>query len=192
MNDRKIISGKAEDDVWQQVNADLGNNADVLDYKATLEQAGNSVLFDIDIDPGGGFESGIASTRFAALLTPTTAFRFSVHEDHFIDDLGKFFGLQDVKLGYPALDHHLVIKTNNEQKLKALFAPEKVRQIFETLRNFDFGIRKHHTGEHLHTQIYLELNINDTMNEPDVLRPIYSAFYEVMMILRNIELLSDY
>src|SRR5206468_2662123 len=128
-----------------------------------------------------GFEGGYESTSFTTLLPGHQDFKFAVHEDSFIDDIGKFFGLQDVEVGYPELDRHLVIKSNDEAKVKTIFADSKVRAVFEKLQDFDFGIRHHHDDDSDLEQYFLELNIDDGITNPAVLRELYNAFFTVLV-----------
>jgi hypothetical protein len=64
MKKENKITGTIEDEVWQQIQRDLTADPDLLSYNATIVQAGHEILFEIDIDPGGGFESGYETTRF--------------------------------------------------------------------------------------------------------------------------------
>jgi len=183
METQKLFTGKTEAEVWKQIAADLKKDSDVYDYNAVIEQNGKKVDLMIDIDLGGGFEGGYENTGFSAAIASDTGFRFAVHEDDFIDDIGKFLGLQDVKVGYTTLDKHLVIKTNDEVKVKALFAHEKVRDIFEKLNSFHFGVHMHNADETGKKYPFLELNIEEGITEPDELRKLYSAFYDVLTII---------
>ena len=53
------------------------------------------IVLEIDIDLGGGFESGYETTVFSADLHTAPAFRFAIHEQHFTDEIGKFFGVEE-------------------------------------------------------------------------------------------------
>jgi hypothetical protein len=180
METQKIFSGKTEAEVWKQVEADLNKEKDVYDYNAVIEQDDKKISLIIDIDLGGGFEGGYANTGFSAGIPDAKGFRFAVHRDGFIDDIGKFLGMQDVEVGYTELDKHLIIKTNDEAKVKTLFTDGKVRAVFEKLDDFDFGIHMHSVEHGDHKQAFLELNIEDGITEPAELKKLYSAFYSVL------------
>jgi len=180
MEKQKLFTGKTEGEIWKQIDADLGDDQDIYDYNAIIEQDGKRTELVIEIDLGGGFEGGYANTAFTAQIADARNFRFAVHEDDFIDDIGKFLGMQDVKVGYAELDHHLVIKTNDEKKVKELFIDNEVRAVFEKLSDFDFGIRMHQIEGHEHKGAFLELNIDDGITEPDKLRKLYHTFYSVL------------
>ena len=183
MEPYKTITGDTEDEVWKQITADLDTEEDLFEYYALIEQGNREIKLAIDIDLGGGFEGGYETTSFTALLPNYHGFKFAIHEDSFIDDIGKFFGLQDVEVGYPELDRHLIIKTNDEDKVKTVFADSKVRAIFEKLQDFDFGIRHHHDDDSDSEQNFLELNIDDGITNPIVLRKLYNAFFTVLVTI---------
>jgi len=180
METQKIYKGKTEAEVWKQFEADFNREQDVYDYNAIIEQDGKRITLIIDIDLGGGFEGGYANTSFGAEITGPKGFRFAVHRDGFIDDIGKFLGMQDVEVGYSELDKHLIIKTNDEEKVKKLFTHKEVRDVFEKLDDFDFGIRMHSVEHGDHKQAFLELNIEEGITESAELRKLYSVFYSVL------------
>ena len=99
MTNENFIKGSGEDEIWQQINDQFLQNSDPLEYTAIIEQENRKVILDIDIDLGGGFESGYETTSLTAPLHHTTDFKFAIHEEHFTDEIGKFFGMQDVVIG---------------------------------------------------------------------------------------------
>lgn len=185
MEERKVISGATEAEVWPLVKADLNTGEDLLYYDALINQGDKQIRLYIDIDLGGGFESGSEITTISAPLAITPAFKFAVHDEDFLDTIGKFFGLEDVKTGYPDLDEHVVIKTNHEEKARQLFADAEVRSVFATLEDFDFGIHNREIEDSDQEQPYLELNINRGLVEPDELYKIYHTFCKVFEALQE-------
>ncbi|EHQ30313.1 hypothetical protein [Mucilaginibacter paludis] len=176
----KAYIGTTEDEIWQQIATDI--NDDTLEYRAMIEQDDKHVMLDIDIDLGGGFEGGYATTSYSAPVANHN-FKFAVHEEHFTDEIGKFFGMQDVEIGYPELDHHLVIKTNDEEKVKTLFVDPKVREVFTSLTDFDFGIHLHDIEDSDEKQAFLELNIEDGITDIPTLKELYHVFYTVLLTI---------
>jgi hypothetical protein len=185
METTKIFAGKTEAEVWKQIDVDLGNGEDVYDYNVIIAQGDKKINLIIEIDLGGGFEGGYANTGFSTQIIPDKGFTFAVHHDDFIDDIGKFLGMQDVEVGYPELDHALVIKTNDDEKVRLLFTDSNVRAVLEKLSDFDFGIRLHHVPDTDVKQAFLELNIEDGITEPTELRKLYNAFYTVLEIIER-------
>lgn len=174
----KTYIGTSESQIWEQIANDI--NDGTLEYHAIIKQNDDDIYLDIEIDLGGGFEGGYATTSYRAPIVNATNFKFAVHEEHFTDEIGKFFGMQDVETGYPDLDDHLIIKTNNDDKVRSLFADDDVRRIFVTLENFDLGIHRHDVEGTDEKQAFLELNIEDGITDIATLRQLYHAFYVVL------------
>ncbi|WP_192822025.1 hypothetical protein [Rufibacter sp. LB8] len=117
----------SEEELWQQVALDIARDKNLTSYSAQLNLNDTEVFLDIDIDLGGGFESGFSTTTFMAPLLSPSTFQFVLHEQDWMSEIGKFFGMDDVTLGYPELDEAFVVKTNQPETLQALFADEHLR-----------------------------------------------------------------
>lgn len=179
MQDEKIITGATEDEIWRQLTAQLTSRQDLLDYSVVIEHNSRRINLDIYIDLGGGFEGGFESTMLRTQLTTTDTFKFAVHHQGFIDEIGKFFGMQDVVIGYPDFDKALIIKTNDEAKVKTIFSDALVREVFQSLHDFTFGIIMHHADHHEKVP-FLEFYSDVAITTPTELRKIYSAFCKVL------------
>jgi len=185
MEEQKIITGNTEQEVWEQVAADLTAEEELFSYDVLINQGNKHIELYIDIDLGGGFEGGSETTQFSAPLHVTRDFKFAIHDEGFLDTIGKFFGLEDMKTGYPELDQHVVIKTNVPEKVRELMADSTIRNVFTTLADFDFGIHTHTVEETGIEQPFLEFNINQGVTDPETLRKLYHAFYEVLIKLED-------
>ena len=182
METQKLIYGESVEQVFEQIGADFEAEPGMLGYDALIEQAGRKIVLVIDIDPGGGFESGFETTTITAPLKTTPIFRFAIHHEGILDEIGKFFGMQDVITGYPEFDKKVVLKTDNEERVKSLFDSAEVRSVFGSLLNFTFGITKHSTQDERKAP-FLEFNIDRGIVDASELRSIYSAFFKVLTIL---------
>jgi hypothetical protein len=179
--EQHIITGATEQEVWDKISAELATEEDILTYDTIISYGGRNIELYIDIDLGGGFEGGSELTQFSALLNVNQNFRFAMHDEDFLDSIGKFFGLEDVKLGYPELDDRLVIKTNTPEKVVSLFADPELRSVFTGLEDFDFGIHTHTPDDTDEERTFLELNIDQGITDPLLLQRIYRAFYAVLV-----------
>lgn len=175
----KQITGHTTDELWQQVTADLSGK-EVYEYDVALEQDGRRIMLDIDIDLGGGFEGGYATTRFMAPVSPVHDFRFAVHHQELVDSAGKFFGMEDVVIGYPEFDEALIVRTNDRERTRRIFADPEVRKLFASLRYFTLHITHHHVSDQKEKLPFLELMIEDGITDPVVLRGLYEGFCKVL------------
>lgn len=188
METERHIRGHNEDQVWAQVESDLAQKPDLLLYRAILEQQHRAVLLDIDIDLGGGFEGGFATTIFSARFPNPDGFRFAMHEESFFDDLGKFFGMQDVEIGYQDFDDRIIVKTNDEGRIRAMLADDHIRTMLQSLKEFIFEIvppEDDTAGEEGHAT--LELIIEEGITDPVRLREIYHLFFGILLFINPAE-----
>lgn len=179
MSATKQIAGNTTDDIWQQVSADLSGQ-EIYEYNAVLVENGRAVELTIDIDPGGGFESGYKFTSFRALVASKHDFRFALHHQDLIDTAGKFLGMEDVVIGYPEFDAALVIKTNDRERTRRIFSDVNVREIFKSLRLFTLHLTHLHVAGEKEKALFLELSIEEGILDPAVLRNLYDAFNKVL------------
>src|ERR1700739_216231 len=100
MEQTKMISGNNEDEIWQQITAGLKDDS-TLEYHVIIKQQERTVLLDIYIYPGGGFESGYEFTKLTSQILQEHDFRFALHHEDFVDKMGKLLGMEDVIIGYP-------------------------------------------------------------------------------------------
>lgn len=185
MEEEKIIRGATEDEIWQQIKTDLTGNPDLLDYSVVIKHSNRIIYFDIFIDLGGGFEGGFKSTILRTALRTTDDFKFAVHPQGFIDEIGKFFGMQDVVTGHSEFDKNLIIKSNNESKVKAIFSDALTREVFQSLHDFTFGIIMHHIN-HDQKGRFLEFYSDTAITDTTELKKIYSAFCKVLTVVDSV------
>jgi len=185
MEHNNLLSEEAEEAIWKKISADL-NESDPLDYQVFIDYKGRQISLNIDIDLGGGFEGGYAVTSFSSLMHKHDDFRFAIHREDFIDEIGKFFGMQDVVVGYPEFDKRIIIKTNSPEKVKEVFESAQVRELLQSLEHFSFGIVLHHVADSDYKEPFLELVIEDGITDVGALRKIYNAFTHVLSIVDGI------
>src|SRR5688572_28431901 len=124
----KNFRAETEEDLWQQFASDLAAREELLDYTARLSLANRTVIFNIDVDLGGGFEGGFETTSFTAPVTGHNDLRIHIYPQDWVNEIGKLFGLEDVELGYPELDKEFIIKTNQTETLKSIFTDQTLQE----------------------------------------------------------------
>lgn len=185
MEQENIISGRTEEEVWQQINAQFLTNPDPLEYRAVIVQEQRKIVLEIDIDLGGGLESGYENTTLTAELPTTPAFRFAIHDKSFTDEIGKFFGMEDVEIGFTEFDKKLIVKTNNKLRVREIFSDEAVRKPFESLNDFTLGITYNNNGGSARNAPFLEFQTETGITNTKQLKEIYHAFISILIMLDN-------
>ena len=173
-----------EEEKWNEITSALNEKGIPFQYKTVLEHNGHAITIDMDMDPGGGFEGGFEFTvltapvpvQFTSMSAKVTVpeFRFALHDEKGLDRIGKFFGMEDVSLGYEELDKKVVIKTNDTETAKHLFKDKETRSVFASLR--DFSLQVSGSNEDIH----LELMIDRLVDDPAELRRIFQAFVSLL------------
>lgn len=180
MIQEKIILSNTEDDIRRQLTTDLAAFPGIQQYQAIIKQNGKPVHLFIDIDPGGGFESGYEATLLRATADQRTDFSFVIHKEAFFDKVGKLFGMQDVEVGYPEFDKQAIIKTNDEERIKNILADPAIRKIFQWLAGFNFQVRFHRAPESDNPESFLELEVEAGVTDVEMLLSLYKAFTAIL------------
>jgi hypothetical protein len=183
MQEERHIYGHNEEEVWQQINEDLIQNPDLLQYRAIIHQQNKEIMLDIDIDLGGGFEGGYATTILSAPFRNPEGFKFALHEESFFDDLGKFFGMQDVKIGYPDFDDQIIVKTTDESRVRTFLNDDTIREGLLNLKDFTFEVVLPDDGDTENNDSRLELIIEEGITDPARLRPLYDLFFSTLNMI---------
>lgn len=169
---------------WDEIADTLKNKGIPFQFRTVLEHNGRAINVDMDMDPGGGFEGGFEFTVLSAPVpvqfTSISArvndpdFRFAIHDEKTLDRIGKFFGMEDVHLGYDDFDSKVIVKTNNKEIARQLFSDPEVRRVLGGLKDFSFQISsgKEEPG--------LELMIDRLIDDPEELRALYTAYTAVL------------
>jgi hypothetical protein len=175
MQERKTITGENEGVIWEQVNADFLSGG-AYDYHAIVQHENHHITLDVVRSPGGGAGGGYGTTTLSTPLRSNTDFRFSLQPEDVLNRLGKLFGMQDIKTGYPDFDRHVIVQANDEQKVKQLVSDDAIRESLQNMSGYRIHIVKHnekHTDE-------LELFIQRALFDVNQLRDAFRAFYHVL------------
>ena len=184
MDEEKVISGQNEEIVWQQIESDFKIDPLPLQYHVVLEQDGQRILLDMHDNHAVGFEAS-ASTELSAYIYNRNGFKFAIHKEGFVDEIGKFLGMQDYVLGYKDFDDTFVIKTNDEQKVNLLFADGAIREALMAYPDLTFGIVEYLMEESDGKIPFLELCIKKSVTDTNALRSLYTAFRSVLLAVEK-------
>ena len=185
MMETRVINAASEAEITDQLKAYLRREGDAFQHRVCLQDGEKNILLDIDIDPGGGFESGYATTRFSAPVASSGDFAFTIHPEGFLSDFAKLFGLQDEVVGYPEFDKKVIIKTNDAGKVKTVFSDAATRQAITTLSTFNLQLGNSNAEENTKK---LTLEIEEGITDPAALLPLYHTFRKVLEQVEKIGL----
>ncbi len=178
MEKEKLITANNTEEVWKRIAEDFKDNE--LVYSVIISIDNRKIYLDIDVDPGGGFEGGYQTTTLRSRLEKAGEFKFALHHQGLLDEIGKFFGMEDIETGYPEFDKKVIVKTNDPAKIKSIFSEEQTRGPFKHLSDFTFHITQHHIDETDKKADFLELTIEEAITDIPTLKSIYNAFTKVL------------
>jgi hypothetical protein len=183
----KMIAANNEETVWKRITADLTKENPPLQYHVLIYHDIHKIQLDIDIDPGGGFESGFETTTLTAVVPDLNGFRFALHHEDFLDTIGKFFGLEDKEIGYAEFDNAVIIKTNDVVKTKNIFSDKSARQLFQSLSAFTLHTDTRNINEDTDIkEDFLAFEIDRGILDIIELRRIYTAFAAVLIAIESL------
>ena len=174
MNSIKSIVADDLDGVIEDVSRDFASGISLHDYHVAYQLGNHIIKLDISSSPGGSEEGGYESTSISSPIVSGADFNFVMYPEDFLISIGKFFGLQDIVLGYPEFDHNILVKTNNADRLKAVLAGEGSRKILQNLSGFALKLESHDEGHILNLSIQRSLtNINEFSQ-------VLAMYYEIL------------
>ena len=171
-------SSSSIDKAFDEIIFGFEEQPDLFSYDKAVMFSGYRVELYIDIDMGGGFESGFATTILRAKLETDPDFRFALHHEDFFDEIGKFLGMEDIEIGFVEFDKKVIIKTDDEHRVRRLFSDSSTRKVFGDMKGYNLGLNHHH--DHDIKESYLELEMEEGITDPLRLKPIFFAFCDVL------------
>jgi hypothetical protein len=173
---------------WNKVDEMIANKSIPFQLGSTFEHGALPVYMVIDIDPGGGFESGFELTSlsadiptqftgFTTHLNEVQHFQFSIHRQDMFDRIGKLFGMEDVETGYPDFDECFIIKTNHPEKLKSIFNDSAIREGLLQEKN---GALQLYPGNEDGNTYTLEWMLSHAIFDVPRLKKMYHCFTQIM------------
>lgn len=119
-------------------------------------------------------KSSITYTRLRAPYVNQDGFRFSIYRKNIFSGIGKFFGLQDIEVGYPEFDDNFIIKGNNEEAVRALFDNVTIRELIEQ-----------------QPQIHLEVRADEGWFGAEFPAGVDELYFRVVGVIKDVERLKD-
>lgn len=127
------IFGPSKNEIWAQLSSEIEAEFIKGDFFTNSKVVARVKDWTVTLDTYAVStgKSSVTYTRMRAPYVNKDNFTFKIYREGVFSDIGKLFGMQDVEVGYPAFDESFIIKGSDEQKLKELFANEKIRTLIE-------------------------------------------------------------
>jgi hypothetical protein len=143
MNMLRKIFGPSKEEVWRQLSKEIG--AEYIDRGVWK---GNKVVaktkewtITLDTYTVSTGKSHVTFTRIRAPYVNADGFRFKIYRKGIFSAIGKYFGMQDIEVGYPDFDRDFIIKGTDESKLRSLFNNATIRQLIQRQPDISFEVK---------------------------------------------------
>jgi hypothetical protein len=127
------LFGPSKEEIWRQLCSEIG--AQYVEggfWKGTKVQVYHGQwTITLDTYTVSHGKSSTTYTRMRAPYVNKDGFQFTIYRKGIFSGLGKLLGMRDVEVGFPEFDEAFIIKGNDEEKLRALFANPRLRQLID-------------------------------------------------------------
>ena len=136
------LFGPSQEEIWQQLAAELGAS-----YESGYWTGGKVAIaygqwtITLDSYTVSTGESQHTYTRFRAPYVNPDGFRFGIYRRHLFTDLAKWLGMQDIDVGDAPFDEAFVIQASDEQQVRALLADDSIRRLVAAQPDVSFLVR---------------------------------------------------
>lgn len=138
----RTMFGPSREEIWRQFCAQTGYSyVDGGFWKSDkVEATHGQWTVTLDLYRVSTGKSSVTYTRMRAPYVNPDGFRFTIYRKSIFTGMGKWFGMQDVTVGYEEFDRDFVIKGNDEQKLRRLFSSQKIRELIAAQPEIYFSV----------------------------------------------------
>lgn len=179
------IFGPSQKETWTKVSEDL----DATFVKGGFWQANKVVVqekkWTITLDTFAVHtqHAHIPFTRMRTPFVSRDGFRFKVSRRGFFSPLAILFGKKTVSAGIPEFDKKFVIQSNDEYKLRKLFAHQAIRELVEGQKQIHLEIKDDEgwTGPKFPSDVdLLYFHASGIIKDNDRLKSMFRLFAEIL------------
>lgn len=137
------LFGPSQNEIWAQLSEEVngtfvkgsffkGSRVEVFREPWTI------YLDTFSVSTG---KTTVMYTRMRAPFIDLHNLYFKIYKRGIFSEMGKFFGMQDIEVGYSEIDVDYIIKGNNETALKNLLASSRIRSLIKEQPRFHLEIK---------------------------------------------------
>jgi hypothetical protein len=138
----KIDNSKNKINIWQEFAKETnGTFAEGYSWNSDsteIEYKNWKIIFDHYTLWSGKYCTYL--TRVVVPINLKNNYKLEIYKEGFIRKIEKFFGAQDIQIGYPEFDKAFTIKSNNEFKTKTLLQNKNLRDIIASQKDINIQI----------------------------------------------------
>lgn len=172
----KQLFGPSKRDIWQQLSDEIDGEYigdgffDVPKVVARHEEW--EITLDTHTVSSG--KNKKTYTRIRAPYVSKNGFQFRIYRRSFFSNIGKFFGLQDIEVGYEEFDRDFIIQGNDPYKVELLFADPILRNLLLSIEKIDLSVK----------------DGSGWFESRKTIKPIDNLHFQVVGVIKDIEQLK--
>ncbi len=172
----KKLFGPSKNEIWQKLSHEVGGTFKDGGFwhGSKVEIKTGEWTMTLDTYTVSSDDSSTTYTRIRAPYVNKDGSRFTIYRKGFFSSLGKFFGMQDVEVGYPSFDEDFIIKGTDEDQLCKLFANDRIRELISA-----------------QPDIHLEVKDDEGFFGVDFPSGVDELYFETVGTLKDIEQLKQ-
>lgn len=180
------LFGSYKVEIWRQLSEEIGARyVDRGFWKGDKVQATHGPwTITLDKHVVHNRDITIVYTRMRAPYVNPDGFRFTVYRKSLFSEIAKWFGMQDLQVGYEPFDQDFILKSNQASKLQALFSNSRIRDLITMQPEIMFSVNRDNGGlfspdlpEGVDELCFLT---EDIIQDVDRLKLLYELFGETL------------
>ncbi len=168
--------GPSKDEVWRRLSEEIGAEFVEGGFRKGSKVQAHVGPWTVTLDTytDSSTDHSVHYTRMCAPYVNPEGFRFTFYRKGFFSDLGKRLGMQDIEVGEPEFDEAFVIKGNDDERVRALFANPKIQQMIQA-----------------QPQIRLEVKDSEGWFGPKFPEDVDELHFQVVWVIKDVERLNS-
>ena len=184
------IFGISKREVWQQLCQETTANYMERgfwkgDRVEMPFQNWNIVLDNYAVSTG---KTTVVYTRIRMLFVRKNDFTFRVYKKGIFSSIAKAFGANQIETGNPSIDETFVVKGNNEEKIRSLFANKRLTDLLLSQPQMDFQAKRH--GNKSGDTAILIYQVAGVVKDVERLKNLFELFGETIITLDEMGVVS--
>jgi hypothetical protein len=144
MNTLRKLFGPSKEEIWRQLCTETGAEYTKVRMGGDKVKATHGEwTITLDTFTVSTGKTVVFFTRMRAPYINPDGFRFTICRRGFFRDIAKWFGMQDVVVGYEEFDRDFIIKGTDEARLRALFSNSRLRELIAAQPEIHLTVKDH-------------------------------------------------
>lgn len=137
------IFGKNDESIWRQfASENHGSYIPIFNHRVQLSYKDFTIIFDAHshFTTVGNSSYEAEYTRGLVEFVSSDSFKLRITKQGFFENIGKLFGLQDIRIGEKEFDGKFIVKSNDEPKTLLMLSNNSITKLLQEIKTVRFDI----------------------------------------------------